>query len=586
MKNFIKDIIIFLVLFIFAGDLSIYLGMDRNWDVLNYHIYNPFAFFNNRYAVDIMPAGIQSYFNPLLDIPYYLCINYLNNYPVAVTFLMGFSYALLLFMIYKISDFIFQHNEKRHFYSVISVIVASGLTETVKLVGGLSHDLFIGDLALISIYLLLKSLDKKDSNLKILFAGLIVGSALGLKLTAIIFTVPLLITFILFYKRFCNPFKLFFLLLSGVLFGFLLFDGFWMYKLYKYYGNPFFPYFNWLFPSDIINIQNVFSVDFGKWKPNGFLNAVFHVFTANITQYTIVSKILWCLFFINLFLEPFIKKENFEKFFNVFLVHLQFLLCFILFSYILWLNTFTVIRYYTAILCLVGIVVFFTSLKVFYLIFLLIGKFQNKEININANERNLYSIFIAICLLLVLFPNYKLEQPKKLVRVPINDNILAIEDLYIPNNSVVIVEHGMAIFIPSQNKNVRYVALNSYNFRKVWKTLLSDNKLNEIRTLIKQNHERIYLFARTPLNEFRDVDIEKTIQKVEKHKNTQIIFRDESRQNDLRVWEAMAYDLDLLGINVKATKCHKIKHNMYDYKYAHTYKHPVFNYCKLELKKD
>ncbi len=168
MKNFIKDIIIFLVLFIFAGDLSIYLGMDRNWDVLNYHIYNPFAFFNNRYAVDIMPASIQSYFNPLLDIPYYLCINYLNNYPVAVTFLMGFSYALLLFMIYKISDFIFQHNEKRHFYSVISVIVASGLTETVKLVGGLSHDLFIGDLALISIYLLLKSLDKKDSNLKFL----------------------------------------------------------------------------------------------------------------------------------------------------------------------------------------------------------------------------------------------------------------------------------------------------------------------------------------------------------------------------------------------------------------------------------
>lgn len=48
----------------------------------------------------------------------------------------------------------------------------------------------------------------------------------------------------------------------------------------------------------------------------------------------------------------------------------------------------------------------------------------------------------------------------------------------------------------------------------------------------------------------------------------------------------MAYDLDLLGINVKATKCHKIKHNIFDYKYAHLYKYPIFNYCKLELKKN
>lgn len=587
MKNFIKDFIIFIVLFIFAGDLSICHGMDRTWDVLNYHIYNPYAFLNNRLLIDIMPAGIQSYFNPLIDVPYYLCINYLNNYPVAVTFLMGFSYALLLFMVYKISDFIFQQNKKRYFYSIISVIIASGLTESVKLVGWLSNDLFIGDLALISIYLLLKSLDKKDSNLKILFAGLIIGCALGLKLTAIIFAVPLLITFILFYKRFYNPFKSFLLLLSGVLFGFLLFDGFWMYKMYKYSGNPFFPYFDWLFHSDMINVQNIYSVDFGKWKPSGFLNAVFHVFTANITQYTLVSKFLWCLFFINLFLEPFIKREQFEKFFKVLTLHLNFLWIFILFSYIIWLNTFTVIRYFTSILCLVGIIAFFTSLKIFYLILFFIAKIKNKEITVTITENNLYSLLIAICLILAFFPNYKLEKPKKLVRIPINENILAVEDLYIPNNSIVIVEHGAAIFIPSQNKNVRYIGLNSYHFRKVWKTLLSDKKTDEIRTLIKQNPQNIYLLARTTLKEFKNVDIEKVSKEVEKHKNTEIIFRDESRQqNELRVWEAMAYDLDLLGINVKATKCHKIKHNIFDYKYAHLYKYPIFSYCKLELNKN
>lgn len=577
---------IFIGLFIFAGDLSLFLGMDRTWDVLNYHIYNPYALLNNRLLTDIMPAGIQSYFNPLLDLPYYFGINYLNDYPAVVTFLLGFSYALLLFMVYKISDFIFQNNEKKVFYSIISVIIASGLHETVRLIGWLSHDLFVGDLALISVYLLLKSLDNKDNKLKIILAGFVIGSAAGLKLTAMIYTIPLVITFVLFHKRFYNPFKSFMLLIGGILFGFLLFDGFWMYKMYKYSGNPFFPYFDWLFHSDMINVQNIYSVDFGKWKPTGFFNAVFHVFTAHITQYTKVSKLLWLLFFANLFMEPFIKKENFDKFFNVKSVHLKFLWIFILFSYIFWLYTFTVIRYFTVILCLVGVIAFFTSLKIFYLILLFTAKVKNKNISATTIAKNLYSILIAICLLLLFFPKYKLDNPKKLVRIPIAENILLVEDLQIPDNSIVIVEHGTAIFIPSQNQNARYIGLNSYHFRKVWQTLLSEKKTNEIRNLIKQNSGKIYLFARTTQKGFCNADIEKAAKTIAKHKDEKLIFRDESRQNELRVWEAMAYDLDLLGVNVKATKCHKINHNIYDYKYAYTYKHPVFSFCKLELKND
>ena len=98
-----KDIIIFIFLLIIAGFCSIYLGMERQWDTLNYHIYNPYAFLTGRMNIDIMPAGIQSYFNPLLDIPYYLLIKYNNNHPCINTFLMGFDFALFIFMIYKIN---------------------------------------------------------------------------------------------------------------------------------------------------------------------------------------------------------------------------------------------------------------------------------------------------------------------------------------------------------------------------------------------------------------------------------------------------------------------------------------------------
>ena len=101
-KTIFKNVLIFLAFFIFAGTVSLCLGMERWVDTRNYHIYNPWAFLNNRIGIDIMPASIQSYFNPLLDLPYYFAIKYFNTHPQIVTFLLGFSFALFLFLIYKI----------------------------------------------------------------------------------------------------------------------------------------------------------------------------------------------------------------------------------------------------------------------------------------------------------------------------------------------------------------------------------------------------------------------------------------------------------------------------------------------------
>ena len=65
----VADIIICLA----AGAIvSVLLGQDANWDLRNYHLYNPFALLNSRTGIDLMPAGLQSTFNPLLDVPYYV----------------------------------------------------------------------------------------------------------------------------------------------------------------------------------------------------------------------------------------------------------------------------------------------------------------------------------------------------------------------------------------------------------------------------------------------------------------------------------------------------------------------------------
>jgi hypothetical protein len=46
-------------------------GEDVNWDWQNYHEYNVWAVLNGRYAIDALPAGFQTYFNPTVYFPVY-----------------------------------------------------------------------------------------------------------------------------------------------------------------------------------------------------------------------------------------------------------------------------------------------------------------------------------------------------------------------------------------------------------------------------------------------------------------------------------------------------------------------------------
>ena len=74
------------------GLLSIGLGQDDNWDLRNYHWYNAYALLNGRLDLDMAPGQWQSYFNPLIDVPYYLLSTTLPG-PL-VGFLMGFVHGL------------------------------------------------------------------------------------------------------------------------------------------------------------------------------------------------------------------------------------------------------------------------------------------------------------------------------------------------------------------------------------------------------------------------------------------------------------------------------------------------------------
>ena len=69
MRKYIIDFILLLFLVLLAGVTSIIWGQDYNWDLRNYHLYNAWAFINNRIMQDVTPcSGIHTYISPILDV--------------------------------------------------------------------------------------------------------------------------------------------------------------------------------------------------------------------------------------------------------------------------------------------------------------------------------------------------------------------------------------------------------------------------------------------------------------------------------------------------------------------------------------
>src|ERR1700744_2477697 len=68
----VQELLFLGAVILFWGAFVVVLGKDTSWDFRNYHWYAPYAWFNNRMGVDIAVAHSASYFNPFLDIPFYL----------------------------------------------------------------------------------------------------------------------------------------------------------------------------------------------------------------------------------------------------------------------------------------------------------------------------------------------------------------------------------------------------------------------------------------------------------------------------------------------------------------------------------
>ncbi len=357
-----KDFVVLVLCLLVAGAVSVWQGFDHSWDWANYHLYGPFAFLNGKLGFDAFPAGVQTYINPLIDLPYYLMIKHLGAHPVLITFLLGQSYGLAGFLVYKISDVIFKG--KPVFVVFCTVIAMTGAL-TVAQAGSTMGDNAVAVFVLGAVFLAVKYLFSGDGvkRTRLLFAaGLLLGLGTGLKLTAGVFALTYFLTLCLMAKRFESPWKILGVTAAALALGFTLTGGYWMVVLWKFFKNPFFPYFNDFFKSDLA-LQMSFTDDRGKpqtlfqwlfypffWNnPSGsqpvYIEGLFVDFRYLLT-YIAALVIIGC---------EAIKRPFKTKFFDKNRLH--FVVLFAAVSYLVWLWMFSLVRYYMPVCLLSGVII-------------------------------------------------------------------------------------------------------------------------------------------------------------------------------------------------------------------------------------
>ena len=248
------------LLFIFIGSfICVQTKYEVLWDFGNYHYYNAWAFLNDRLNFDIVPASINTFFNPLLDLPLYFIIEYLNDNLIISCALQGIWFGLLLFVFFKFASLFFDINNVK---GICLIIVATTIAATGQAAwfqaGTSSGEIQIAILAFVSLYIIFRMIkfSTEQKWWKFLLSGLILGCALGLKPTIIYICIASGLSLIFCYKCLSNPLKFIVLFAVGGLLGYLITNGWWMYKLWDLYGNPFFPFLNGIFKSEYFDDFN------------------------------------------------------------------------------------------------------------------------------------------------------------------------------------------------------------------------------------------------------------------------------------------------------------------------------------------
>lgn len=285
------------------GLVSLLLGADSSYDVLNYHIYDPFALLHGRLDQDLAPAGFQTYFNPALDLLYY---SMAMHWPGWLTgFTMGLLHGLNFPLLLGIARRVLPDLPAQDRYRLPLLLALAGCLTSNFLseLGNSMGDNTTALLELGALFTVLAGWERLPEGRRqavgvVLLAGLLAGAGAGLKLTngpyALVLCAGLLIVP-------CRPWtriRLGGLFAAGVLLGIVL-SGYWYFFLWQHFGNPLYPQYSALFPNELTRPVNVIDT---LWTPKGIADTLLWPFLFSYDSLRVgqvhLREILWPLLYV------------------------------------------------------------------------------------------------------------------------------------------------------------------------------------------------------------------------------------------------------------------------------------------------
>lgn len=252
---------------------AVWAGRDANWDLLNYHYYNVYAWLHGRERMDLAVGQLQTLFNPLLYLPLYFGMEHLEPHLYAA--LLGAVQGLNLVLVWSIARTAWPAGGTLERSGPLLVALTAGcgagfLTQlgtsfgdtllTIPLLGALRLLLAAGQGA-------------RRSTLLVFLAGVLGGIACGLKPLTGIYAIALAAALVSLPGTLRARGVRLSLLATGGLTGFAASGGWWCWHVWRLTGNPLFPYYNDIFKSPLYwNERFVF----GFFLPKTFLEAVFY----------------------------------------------------------------------------------------------------------------------------------------------------------------------------------------------------------------------------------------------------------------------------------------------------------------------
>jgi hypothetical protein len=338
-----------IVLPLFFGLLSVYFGQDDNWDLHNYHLYNPYALLNGKIDFDLAPGQWQTYFNPTLDLIYYGLTQALP--PKLVGFIMGALHGLNALLVLALARRLLGTGVKPA-YALPLLLALAGccapgfLSEMGNTMGDNMTSLLVLS-ALLTLVSRWDRLQRKGGLGIAVVAGLLIGAGTGLKLTNAIYALSMCLALLSLPAGLWLRFRTAFIFGIGVLSGIGATAGHWYWKMWVTFGNPLFPQFNDRF-------QAVLAAPIGigdtGWIPKGISEKLLWPFIITLqpsrTIEVPITQLIWPVLYLLFGAFAIVKLRAAMRGGQAAMATpARFVLLFFVLAYAMWLNLFGIYRY-------------------------------------------------------------------------------------------------------------------------------------------------------------------------------------------------------------------------------------------------